>query len=848
MFHQNKEFCHHLQQFVGFRKDNKFALPGAPKQYPPPLEFKAKHYHLDLKVDLEAKQIKGSATITLESFSGKQNRLKLDAIELNVEKVLFEGQVVPFRVFDTFLEIVLPSAPAIATPFSVQIFYSAQPRKGLYFQTPDVDHADLGLQVWSQGQDIDSKWWFPCLDYPNQKATSEMRATVAERYFCLSNGQLLETLQNTDGTKTYHWKQSVPHVNYLVTLVVGEFEFAEEHWNGIPIQYYVPKNAKEKIARVFGKTPEMMKYFSEKIGIPYPYEKYAQVVAQNFVFGGMENTTATTLSDRILVDERAAVDYDWVSLVAHELAHQWWGNLVTCRGWAHAWLNEGFATFFEIVYFECADGLEEADNYAYGLRADYYSELKNYSRKLVESEFFDCGELFDRHIYHKGALVLRMLRHFIGEDMWWKGVKAYVERHAKGFAETDQFRLILEETTGQQLGRFFDDWVYGERHPQITAKYTFDEKNNLLALTLTQTQKHQIFSIPLQVDVVVQGKEYPFVAWCNQAEQHFFFPVPAHPERVVLNRRGMILCDLELEFPESALINQLQEDSDSMARVFAAQQLGKSASPKRITALRQVLLAENTFWGVQAACAEALGELKCHDAMQVLIEARQIKHPKARLEVVKALGAYPFKEAFESLKPILAQDSSYFVEAEAALAIGKTRHEDALKHLMDVLKTKAPSFNFVIQINLLAGIAELKKEESLDVLKSYLAPQHPMKMRLGALGGLTQLFLHFKEKRDWKLFETLYHNAGFHLRYKITQCLQTLSDPASLKLLEHIRENELDGRIRRCARETIATIRESEGKDFSKFSQELEALRDENKKVVARLATLEAKQNPSTST
>lgn len=848
MSYHTKEYCHHFHQFSSFRKDKKFALPGAPKQYPPDLDFQVKHYCLNLKLDLDQKQIQGTATLTLESTHGKSKRLKLDAIELQIQKVLFEGKELPFQVMDRSLEIELPQLPQTKVPFLLHIDYSAKPRKGLFFQDPDSDHVGQSKQVWSQGQDIDSKWWYPCMDYPNQKASIELKATVHEKYFCLGNGKLLETTKNTDGTKTYHWKQTIPHVNYLVTLVAGEFATLEQKWRGIPVQYYVPITEREKILRIFDKTPEMMEVFSEKIGVPYPYEKYAQVIVQNFVYGGMENTTATTLSDRILVDERAAVDYDWLSLLAHELAHQWWGDLLTCRGWSHAWLNEGFATFFEVVYFEHLYGFAETDYYAYyDLRAEYMGEFQNYSRKLVESEFYDCGELFDRHIYQKGSLVLRMLRDYLGEDLWWKGIRLYVERHAQGFVETDQLRMALEDATGKQLGRFFDQWVYGEGHPKLTVRYTYHDTTKLLELTVLQTQKNQLFSFPLTVDVFCGAQSQPFTVQCEKEENHFFFPIQTTPDAVSVNRRGMLLCELNLDYTEKALIHQLKHATDVMSRIYAAKQLGKTASPKCIEALKIAIL-EDKFWGVQATCAESLGQLKTPEAFKVLHESRSTPHPKTRLAVAKALGQYPTREAFESLKPLLTSDASYFVEAEAALSIGKTRQEEALPFLMEMLKTKAPSFNSVIQINLLEGLAELKNEKAFDFVKSYVDEKHPLKVRMGALSALTKMFKKFKDKKDLEIFTKLAQSSYFSMRYKVIACLQSLSDPDSLKLLDWIVQNELDGRIRRLARETIHTIREQEqGQDLTKLSTEMEELQQEHKKVLARLATLEAKQTSANS-
>ena len=284
-----------------------------------------------------------------------------------------------------------------------------------------------------------------------------------------------------------------------------------------------------------------------------------------------------------------------------------------------------------------------------------------------------------------------------------------------------------------------------------------------------------------------------------------------------------------------------------MERVFAAKQLGKCASPKSIAALRTSIL-EDKFWGVQVTCAESLGQLKTPEAFQVLNEVRSIPHPKARLAVVKAHGEYKTKEAFESLKPLLANDVSYFVEAEAALSMGKTRQEEALPWLMETLKTKPASFNSIIQIQLLEGLAELKNEKAFDFIKSYLEEKHPLKIRLGALSALTKMFKKFKDKKDLEVFTKLSQSPYFSIRYKVISCLQTLSDPDSLKLLDWIVQNELDGRIRRLARETIHSIREQEqGQDLTKLTTEMETLQQENKKMLARLSALEANLPPTLS-
>ena len=323
--------------------------------------------------------------------------------------------------------------------------------------------------MWTQGQDEDAHYWFPCIDYPNAKATTEVKATVPAGYFVLSNGALVKTTSNASKkTKTYHWKMDIPHVTYLVSCVAGKFTGHTDDVDGTPVSYYVQPGREADGARSFGKTPKMLRFFGERLNHKYPYAKYAQIAVSDFIFGGMENTTATTQTDTTLHDERAHLDFSSDPLVAHELAHQWFGDLLTCKDWSHAWLNEGFATYFEALFREFDRGADEFGYYRVALQDAYKREDRDhYRRSIVTNVYVEPVDLFDRHLYEKGACVLHMIRTQLGDDLWWKAIARYVADNAMRNVETVDLARAIEDVSGLNFAPFFDQWVLHAGHPDF---------------------------------------------------------------------------------------------------------------------------------------------------------------------------------------------------------------------------------------------------------------------------------------------------------------------------------------------------------------------------------------------
>ncbi|NOT58616.1 MAG: M1 family metallopeptidase, partial [Acidobacteria bacterium] len=390
------------------------ALQGE-EQFTPARPFAVQHLKLDLRFDDEAETVSGSAHITVKPMDDDFVALTLDAAEFDVRSVTLIHHDSPkqncaYEIFPEKLAIELPRTYTRHDQLTLEIVYSCQPRKGLYFIKPDEAYPHKPRQIWSQGQNEDAHWWFPCHDVTNQKMTTELIAEVRENFFALSNGKLLSVTENpTARTKTYHWSQEQPHPSYLVTIVIGEYEKLSAQHGALPVDYYVYRARQDAGHKLFARTPEMIALLEQRFGVPYPYDKYAQILVDDFLFGAMENTSASTFTDRCLLDERAALDVNYEDIVAHELAHHWFGDLVTCKDWTQIWVNESFATYSEYLWREATRGTDDA---RFALFQDFLlylrEDLNSHRRPLLFHRYRFSEELMDRHAYEKGACTLDM--------------------------------------------------------------------------------------------------------------------------------------------------------------------------------------------------------------------------------------------------------------------------------------------------------------------------------------------------------------------------------------------------------------------------------------------------------
>ncbi|HEY7270041.1 MAG TPA: M1 family aminopeptidase, partial [Dehalococcoidia bacterium] len=788
--------------------DGRFPLPGDKPHYARDRVVDIKHVRLDFALDLKSARVEGSVAHTFAPINDGIASFDLDAVGLEIRRVTLGGERdLGYSLADGRLRIDLDTPRNAGEELTVVVEYSGtDPKRGLYFIRPDEGYPHKRLEAWTQGEDEDSRFWFPCYDFPNEMATSEMHVTVAPPNTVIAVGEMMGIDQNADGTRTFHWRQNVPHAAYLTSVVAGEYAELRDEWDGIPVTYYVPPGREEDGREAFKLTPEMMRLFSEKTGVRYPYAKYAQVVVQDFIFGGMENVSATTMTDALLADARARGDQDYEYLVAHELAHQWFGDLLTCRDWSHGWLNEGFATFFELVWHEHHRGL---DWYRMALQQEVDSYMReaggSYRRAIVTNVYNAPMDLFDRHLYEKGGIVLNMLRRELGDDLYWKAIRRYVITQRSTNVTTPDLQRAIEAATGRNLDWFFDQWVYGAGHPDLKAEYAWDEANNTAKISLKQTQEGdnvaKVFRLPLTIDFTPDaGERQSFKVEMNDREQAFYFPLVARPRMARIDPGMHVLKAIDFQRSGEMLREQLANDDDVLGRIDAARALGKKGDADAIAALGKAVRGD-AFWGVQSEAARALGSIRSSAALDELLASMSIPEGRSRRSVMSALGEFRDERAAEALDRVLRDgDASYYVEANAAAAIGKTRSPRALGALE--LAMSKDSHNEVIRSTAMGGFAETHDAAALPIVMDWTSYGRPQQVRMAAASSLGKLadFVSDAQKSDIvdRLIEML-SDPWYRCQTAAIDALKDIKDPKALPHLQRIADRELDGRVVRMA-------------------------------------------------
>jgi aminopeptidase N len=805
------------------------------------------HLALDLSLDFKHKAVQGKASLSIRREGPLDHVLVLDAVGFAITKVLLVvGSSESEPEFEYDGEQLRVPIPKSAKRANVVIHYSAKPRRGLYFLAPDKQVSQRPVQVWSQCQDEDARHWFPCQDKPHVKMTTEVQVEVPHGFVALSNGHLVssETPKAARSVWRYHFRLEQPHPSYLMTLVVGQFAVLEDEavtLSGrvapVPVSYYVPKGREADGWRAFADTPKMIRLFSELTGVPYPWDSYAQVVVSDFIFGGMENTTATTMYEHILLDERAALDITSNDLVAHELAHQWFGDYLTCRDWSHAWLNEGFATFFEHIEREHRLGRDE---YEYGIAGDvetYLGEAQSrYERPIVCRDYQEPIDLFDRHLYEKGGLVLHQLRRELGDEVFWSGVKSYLTTHAGGIVETTDLVRAFEKVSGRSLERFFDQWVYRPGHPVLKIKVSYEDR--VLVVHLKQNQKTEetaVFSLPLSIRVVHADKQVTLHERCvESASDTLVVACDARPLWIEVDPDFRLIGNLSISGPADFLRAQLADGSSARMRWMAARALGEKDDMLGIEALGRALGDEAQAWMVRAEAARALGRIRGADAFALLEPQAKAKHPKVRRAVAAALGNFRTPEAFRVLGQRCKADPSYLVRSTAADAMGATRQPGAAARLVALLSQD--SWADVVRAGALSGLARTRDETALDAVFEMSAYGVPTRARRAAISALPQLSEGRKVREH---LERLLDDAGPHVRISAIDALEVLGDEKGKSALRRHLRRELDGRVSRRAREALRNLGEGGAGPHKKLADDVETLRHELVELRTKLAKLE---------
>ncbi len=854
-----------------------FELPGAKPHYNPDRPGQVEHIALNLALNIPQQSYEGTCTIRLKPVRNGISSLTLDAVSLNIKSVKVDKQKLSFEYDGEQLNIKLNEPTQVDQPLTIAIAYSVEkPQRGIYFVGPDQNDPHKPVQVWTQGEDEDSRFWFPCFDYPGQLATSEIQVKVPKQFMAISNGELI-AVKEEGNAKIYHWYQKEVHPTYLMTLAVGDFAEIQDEWQGKPVTYYVEKNRQEDARRSMGKTPQMISFFSEIFGYAYPYPKYAQVCVADFIFGGMENTSTTLLTDRCLLDERAALDDQRTeSLVAHELAHQWFGDLVVIKHWSHAWLKEGMATYSEVLWTEHEYGADAAAYYRLNEARNYFNEDKNrYRRPIVTHVYREAIELYDRHLYEKAGCVYHMIRAELGDELFFKAIATFVQDNAHKTVETTDLLRAIEKATGKNLLFLFDQYVYRGGHPDYKVAYSWDSNNSFAKITVTQTQvksdkknpqpHKELFDlkIPIAFGYVheTEGvKLTTFTVRIHEREQSFYFPLPEKPRFISFDAGNHYLKTVQLDYPVAELKEQLKLDPDPISRIYAAEAL--AVGPKKnggnleaVKALAEAL-KQDPFWGVRLEVAKNLGKIKLDQAFDALVEGLKDENPWVRRSVVEALGTIKTAESYKALKPIVEKgDPSYYVEAAANKAIGsiaaakldeKPKESRVIKLLKTVLEERG-GWNEVVRNGAIAGLSELKtSEEALNIILHYTQAEVPQPLRLGAIRALGTISTGQNAPALERILERLSELSGetfFLTQVAVVTALGQMETPKAIGILQSLADQTPDGRVRRLAEEAVRKVEKKIGSDkaIKQLRDELQELKKQNQELRSRLETLEAK-------
>ncbi len=521
------------------------------------------HTKLDVRFDWEKKYLYGKATLTLQPHFYPTQSLVLNARGMTINEVsLLEDTLRTPLIYayrNDSLIINLNTMYGYGEIYNVFIDYTAKPDelkslggsaaitsdKGLYFINPDGKDTAKPKQIWTQGETQANSVWFPTIDAPNQKMTQEINITVDTAYVTLSNGMLVKSVNNGNGTRTDYWKQSFPHSPYLVMMAIGKFAVVKDKWRDKEVSYYVEPEYKNVARKIFGNTPEMIEFFSNKLGVDYAWEKYSQVVVRDYVSGAMENTTATLHGDFLQRDERELLDYTGEDVISHELFHHWFGDLVTAESWSNLPLNESFATYGEYLWNEYKYGREEADA---GFTSDlntYLQEAKTKQVNLIRFKYEEQEDMFDRHSYQKGGCVLHMLRKYVGDKAFFNSLKLYLNQNRFQPAEIHHLRLAFEKITGEDLNWFFNQWFLDKGNPVLDISYSWDDAKKVQHVIIEQQQNFEttrLFRLPMQIDIYAGGKTARQKITLDSTRQEFVFASAIKPDLVNVDAEKMLVC------------------------------------------------------------------------------------------------------------------------------------------------------------------------------------------------------------------------------------------------------------------------------------------------------------------
>lgn len=818
------------------------------RNYAPDRLVDIRHVLIDVTPDFKARTIAAQTTLRFQPIAKPLRELKLDAVDLRITQVESTAPIQGWQNTDRHLIVTFRADLPPSAEVSLTVRYTAEPTAGLFFRTPEMGYPAGDSHLFTQGEPISHRHWFPCFDAPNEKFTSETICRVPEGMTVVSNGRLVsEEKDPATGLTAFRWLQDKPHVNYLIALVAGNFRKLEARHRDLELSFLTPPSEFPWAASSFADTQAIMAYLEEETGVPYPWAKYAQACVHDFVAGGMENTSLTILTLDTLFPPETGNIRSSQGLVAHELAHQWFGDLVTCKDWSHLWLNEGFATYFEALF----DGHKHGrDHLHYNLwqKAQSVLGVENDTTPIVWRDFGHPYDQFSFRAYPKGAWVLHMLRSQLGPDLFRRCVKTWLERHAYGVVVTEDLNSVIEELSGRSFDPFFDQWVYHAGVPELEVTYAWEEQTRLARLSVRQTHtvsdKVRLFRFPLPVRFTTPAGTVERTFNIQAKAEDFYVALPAKPTRLRVDPDYTLLAKMRVELPNDLLHAQLEDPDDSLGRLLAVTTLSGRKDQETIDRLKK-RLNEDAFHGVRIEASKALRAAHTEEALEALLAStrqpddrvRQQVHedlrafyresalqaaraaidgernPDVQAPLIRALAAYASPETKALLLRLLGTDSFRNAVADAAIDAMRGQDDPAyIAPLLDTLRTREAAFTTHGYTSAMKALAWLARhQENRDAVREFLASKldHPKPS----------------------------------VRRDAIEALGTLGDPKALPKIETFARGGKDSPERTAAEAAVSTLRASKrpSENLQDLRNEVLVMQKENRELKKEFESLRKK-------
>lgn len=772
------------------------------------------HMKLELRFDdLNDRSFSAVETLTFIPIGVPVHAITLDAVGLQIDSVTLNGSAVTHFRDDETISLSFDPPLKPGKEYTLRFEYVCDhPYDGMFFTPYSPDAPNYSAEVHTQGQAETNRHWFIAHDFPNERMTTELIVDVPEEFQVSSNGKLVSNNVKS-GRRVCHWLQDKPHVSYLVSLVIGKFDVVELK-HRVPMKVWVPIGQGKNVERTYGRTGEMIDLFEARTGVKYPWDRYDQLTVKNFGSGGMENTSATSMYPTAILDETALLDTDLESLIAHELGHQWTGDMITCKSWEHIWLNEGWATYFSVLWFEQRDG---EDGYYDNMRRQMRVAFRDRTSDpvgMVSPIYDGPWETFRRRAnpYPKGASILHMLRMMLGEDVFWEGVRKYMNDHAFGVVETNDFRYAMEAVSGLGLEWFFEQWCYRPGAPALDVTVDFDTRNRELMVDIKQTQqideRTPAFRFDLPVHVRTAKGNATHTINVTEKATSWRVKLDSPPTMVVIDPHLHVLKTIEEHKPMEFWFAQVADGSTITSRHDAINAIGATESARARDLLVSMIEDENLRYTLRSTAVRQLrgfgSDVAKAEVLRLLNDG--VDEARVRVNLIAALDEYPKDKVVDLLVKHATSDPSYACRVAAINGLSSLEAKEQADLIVTLVDVE--SQHDQIRSAALGALAEFDDARGLDLSMKYAAYGNVDRSRPRAISAIGKLAKHDEERAVDYLLAMLNDPEG-RPRSATMSALAEIGDERALEPLQTIASTDRDPDMRDRAKSAVERLRET---------------------------------------